>query len=640
MTAASTRVRTVGEETGPDGRSEQDVRPRPTDLKLVDGDVAPEGEGIIAFWSRGEIGPGEYSIPDLVDRDAVALRRQYLEWVYQLGCAPVADTDLKHALLFEGQSVSYWWLTRIAQKSPMRTPAIYDVLKVRALELLYQRLGCRGLQYSGGDEQLARTLEDWCQAIGHPYRRILVDRKKTSEALASRPERILHRLPHAAQGIVFLAWSWWQRYRHRRRRQIPAADGVTIVTYFPNYDQPAARRDRFRSRYLGRLHDLLDELPYRLNWVWLYSESDHVSYQDAAKIKEKFNRAAIDRERFSLLEDFISSWDLLRALSLFLRLWIRSRALKPVKEHFRFAASDVNFFPLLEYDWRASVSGTTAMEAVLHGIAFDRMAQALPTQPWGLFVWEGHGWESALVGAWRRFQKGRIIGYQHSALRPMDLRSYEDSRVLDGSGPADRPIPDFVAVNGDGSMELMLETGWPPDRLRKVEATRYAHLSASTPSRNATADILLVLTGFMAADVRYQLRLLDRVPNIGEIYSEVWVKPHPYRRVDSFLAELQNAGGWKIVHDPLEELLPDVRCAFAASSTAAVIEALYAGVPVVVCAPSEGLNLSPVFGMPDVPVVGDEGALACTLADPPAPKLMGDYLNLGTDLPAWEQVLA
>ena len=638
MSEASTGSGAAETDKNPAAGPEPDVRKRSATLRLVDGHATPGGDGIVAFWSRKDVPAGQHSIPALVDRSAVSLRRQYLEWVYYLGCASVDGTDLKNALLFEGQSVSYWWMNRIAEKSPIKIPAIYDVLRVRSLELLYEDLECQGLEYCGADERLSRALAGWCREIGHPYR--WTPTRSRNDRVMSSSERFLRYLPYLAQGIVFLCWSWWQRHRHRRRSGNPAGEGVTIVTYFPNYDEQAAARDRFRSRFLGRLHDLLDTLPHPVNWVWIYSESDQASYRDAALMRDKFNRAARDSEHFYLLEDFVTSRDLVRALALFARLARYSRKLESLRERFQFAESRFNFFPLLEHDWRSSVSGTTAMETVLFSLALDRMAQTLPIKPWGLFVWEGQGWESALTGAWRRFQEGRIIGYQHSALRPMDFHSYDDSRVLTGSGPAERPVPDLVAVNGEASMRLMLETGWPSSGLRMVEATRYGHLSAEGFPRSAAPAALLVVTGIIAAEARFQLGLLDSVPDLGADYPEIWVKPHPYCPVDAFLGELSASGSWKFVDSPLEELLPYARCAFVAASTAAVIDVLYAGVPAIVCADGKALNLSPAFGMLGVPAVADPDALARALSDPPLPPPMSDYLNLNPGLSAWQEVLA
>src|SRR3989338_5060363 len=116
-------------------------------LILIDlSGAAPAGGRVVADWSSCTSVASTHSIPLLVDEWGLYIRGDYLRWVYDLGQLSIKGQSLQARLqLLPG--LSLWWMTLIAEKEPLKSPALFTVFKLRALERLYQSQACRGLIY-------------------------------------------------------------------------------------------------------------------------------------------------------------------------------------------------------------------------------------------------------------------------------------------------------------------------------------------------------------------------------------------------------------------------------------------------------------------------------------------------------------
>ena len=600
----------------------------------------------VAAWSAREVPAGVESIPVLVERQAVRLRDEYVEWTHDLGAFKVRGRDLRTRLALGGD-LSFWWMTLLAEKEPLRSPGIYRVLKLRAVELLYRRAGCRGVVYGGTDEVLARTLESWCRRLGHPFRhdRHSGDRRAPVD---ERPTGgISERFPHVMQAAWHLSRRWLTRVRPARRTATPvAAHGdrlrATIVTFFPNVDLERTRQGRFWSRYWERLHDLLEQRGDDVDWVWLYTGSPQASFDDTLAMLGSCNRSGAGRHRYFLFDQFLRPAVFVRAIAIYLRVAAAAIRLGPAKRAFHLRDSDVDFFPMLSHEWRASFFGVAAADGALLIAGFEEIAGRLPGGRWMLFVWENQPWELALIAAWRRHHRERIVGAQHSALGGLDLRSFADPRDLSAAAPLRRPTPDMLAVNGSGARDL-LQTHPPAANIVVAEALRYLELQRVQPgAANGAPRTLLVVTGYKRSETAYQLRLLAEAARLGALdrFPRVLIKPHPFCAIDSLLPAESFREAPEITSAAIASLWREAHAVFAANSTAAAVEASYVGLPVAICAPADEMNLSPAFGQLNVPVVGTANELAEFLRNPTPAECRRDYFLLDDALPRWRALLS
>jgi surface carbohydrate biosynthesis protein (TIGR04326 family) len=611
-------------------------------LVVVDTDRAVAVEGrCVAYWAQRDAPSGGVSIPAVVEEMAADLRAQYVAWTHDLGATSVAGESIRRHLAF-WPDFSFWWMGLIPEKGPLRTGGVYAVFKLRALEHVYQVRACRGVTYVGSNRRLHLVLKRWCRAMGHPYDRRAAPSRR--EARLSR-HPLARRLPSVVQAFGYLSAKCWQRYRVARRKASPvdsaAGRQLTVITYFPNIDLARAREGTFRSRYWEDLHDVLDEAPGRVTWIWLYVDSDQVSYRDAVRMRDSCNATGAAKHRHVLLDELASARVVARALGTYARACASAWRLRSARAAFRMPGSSLNFFPMLASDWYSSLCGVVAMEGALNLELFDAAARQIGRSDSTLFVWENQPWEHAAVVAWRRHGLGPTVGVQHATLPPLDLRAFVDARELAAAPPERRPTPDLLAVNGSGARDLMVRAGFPADRLFMTEALRYSHLSRISPATDAAGPILLVVTGFRRSEALGQLALLAEAADGGALarYRRVLVKPHPFCPVEPLPRGGKSTAPWEIVDEAIGPLLAKADAAFVANSTSAVVEALYLGVPTAVCAPEDDMNLSPAFGWPGVPMVSTAAGLAAFLRAPTAAPWPADYWIVEEALPRWRKLL-
>ena len=618
-------------------------------LFVVEGaDCPPHRQnGVVAYWSTLTATDAAFSIPALVERTGLDLRREYLAWVHDLGNVPVKGRPLKEFLFLEDPDLSAWWLNVIADKAPLNSTSIYQTFKLRALEKLYIEQACTGLVYCGRDPRLHRTLKIWCRGLRHSYRWVKGAPQPKRGAMPAA-QRWVRKLPHLAQALVFLTWKLCTRYvpTWLRGRRVADASGGTdralIVTYFPNIDLDEARQGRFRSAYWGPLHDLIDELPLTPTWIWIHGDTDQCDFPQALSWRDRFNAHPTRKERHFLLEDFATPKALLAAIRSYTRLYARGLRVKPVQDRFVLPGSTLNFYPFFEREWKSSLFGTAAIDGLLFRALFDSMIHRLPAQRWCLYIWENQPWESALLAAWRRYRSGPVIGYQHATVMPLELRAFCDPRTYREKGRAAHPFPDVLAINGRGALDLLREVQYPEDRLAVVEALRYPRLSRRGSREDGGPGTLLVIGGYLESEARLMLRVLneaaDAIQSAG--YFKIRIKGHPFGPGSMLSRNLPLTLAYEIVSEPLERLWRDADFALIANSTSAAVEALYAGVPIAICESEDNVNLSPLYGHPAVPFVASGPELAAVLAAARCALLPADYFLISEQPRRWKELLS
>jgi surface carbohydrate biosynthesis protein (TIGR04326 family) len=618
-------------------------------LILGVGSAQDPADGLSASWTEYLVDPAVVSIPAAVECWADELREEYLSWVYELGLRKIRGRSIRSRLHLPG-GLSYWWMTLIPEKASLKTPSVYAALKIAALRRVYEEHGCSAMVNRVPNRELHRVLRAWCREIRHPY---TWAPHAAVDATAAPLRRMWNRRPHVIRALETL-----RQHRHRRAivrrcpglRDVPArfTEEATIVTYFPNIDLEAAERGEFRSKYWGALHDLLDSLPVTVNWIWIHINSSDCSFEEAVRLRDLCNRTNPGKNRHFLLEEFAAEDGLAPELTTFLAIVRRGLGLWGARRHFRMRSGGPPLFPIFASDWRSSFFGSVSMDAAFFLTAFDRAVQQLPRTAWGMYLWEEQPWELALLHAWRRWRpETRTIGFQHSSFGPMLLRMFDDRRRYLDRGWDSKPLMDILAVNGGIVRRLMQQTGFPKDRLADVEAVRYQYL-VGEPIRerglsSSAGRTLLVAGSFQSAEVSFLLRLLREAAGHGALngYSRLLLKAHPFCPIrDKDLAEIGDAVECEITSSPLPELWPQADAVLAANSTTAALEALCARVPVAVCSAGDGINLSALFGHPEVPMISAAQDLSNFLRSPGMPADAAGLFNLDPKLRLWSELLA
>lgn len=600
-------------------------------------------DSVIILWSRIVTGDEKtISIPFEVERDIAKLREEFLQWTYDIANLEIGAKTLKEHLILDSNYISMWWMTLLADKSPLLLPEIYDILKLRQFEYVLGEEVPQSVTLYSDNDILHQILNAWANSKAIPYTREIP--KKNSQRTQSIAS-------HIARGYASLAKRVWRRFRHFSLYNHTASKGTqsTIVSYFPNINMHSAAEGRFESRYWTKLHDVLDQRKEVVNWFFHYVDSPELSFSQSVALARDFNQKSKGKNKFSFLEEFLSLKSIWEICSLHLRSLLRGRFVEQhVKERCSFQNSMICFWPLLQQAWYTSVYGTRAMSGLMLSVIFRQMFSSISEQKYCLYLWENQSWEKSLLFQCQQLQPECVtIGFQHGAVGEMDLRYFDKKELYDEQLLSASPLPDVLAVNGAAVWQLMARNQYPISNMRIVESLRYLSLNEhirTTSEKKKGNRILLVLAGYDEPETNFQFKLLLQSCKIGGLknFDLIFVKPHPMPSfsMEKYWDMMQELPvPWQKVSTPLSELLPQVDVVYCANSTSSVLEGLYAGKPTVVSICENGLNLSPIMGVFNYDFVVTPEELSAQLAGNALIVEKLDYYCLDYSLDRWKALL-
>lgn len=617
-------------------------------LLLLDGDAPSIPLGMdIAHWTRMAVPQGHASVPAILEARFEDIRREYIMWAHDLGLVNVGGVTLRQHLAV-GDSFSHWWFTTLAEKHPKICRHLYEVVKLRALELHVEEQGYDRIEVRTDDAALVTCLRDFCRITGRVFAHRPAGRKPKPDFSV---RGIYERMPAPVKAVArFGAWLL------REKRHLPAMQGTlpqherpgTIVTYFPNIDVKAAARGRLRSRYWESLHDALAEGSHGVSWVFIFEPTPHYSLAEAISLRDTFRQRKEDGIAFHFLEEFLPAKAIARGVFDYCRIALRGFLVEgKVASHCRLPGSHMPFWPYMARNWADSTRGWVGFQRHLMRVAFRDMASRSIPQEWTIFPMENHPWEKALTHAMHERGLGPVYGTQHSTVRATDLRYFEDPRAFT-EADASATLPDLMCCNGSGAYGNMRAANMPEERLGLIEALRYLYLAGQkrlTPEEAApqqgSTPRLLVMTSFFPDETDNQLDVLADAARKGLLDGiEVLVKPHPNLPVEGRLAQrFAPEGIPTVVNTPVPELLVPGTIVWASNSTTVALEAACKGLPLMVQTAENDFNMCPLLGVPGMVFVKDTEELAAALAAPRTPDLPDDFLALDRGLPRWRKLL-
>ena len=600
----------------------------------------------ILLWDSFEESDGVLSIPKMVEEQVMELRTEYLNWTATLASSTIDGLPFRDQLstnLLNGGS--YWWQTLIADKSPYRTKGIYNVLKVRVLEKKIILENCRKLVYVGSDKLLAKLLKAWLTQQNCEFSWIY---KKPRKASVSKKKRLYDQLPLIAQAFAYIGYIILKRLRFSKHVK-PDPDAVcSIVTYFPGIDLKKAKIGEFYSNYLGPLHNLLKQEGVSVNWIWMYSNMSQLSYKESVDFQSRLNKSSKKGNgRYLLLEDFLNFRIFWKGLAYYLSLLRKYYFYKRASSFFKFPESTLNFFAILKEDWKESFIGHTAVSNCMHMAAFHQASKEIPKDTkLMLYVWENQPWEQSLLSMRDRLYNTLFVGLVHTPANCAlyNLKVFPGNTLEIFSGKTGRRIPDILAAPGDISNSMLVDGGWPSDRVQTFEALRYMDLINIQSSKVLTNNKelkILIITGSIQSETELQIEMLSSAEKKGalKIFSKILIKPHPLIPVESMIKKYKFHIPVDIVNQSLSELWPHSSVVFTSNSTSATVEAVYLGIPVIIMGSPDNLNINPLFGSKNVDFVYSVDMFCKKLSKltlTVGPTI--DFFELNPDLSRWKKL--
>ena len=150
-----------------------------------------------------------------------------------------------------------------------------------------------------------------------------------------------------------------------------------------------------------------------------------------------------------------------------------------------------------------------------------------------------------------------------------------------------------------------------------------------------------MVAGILPEEARFQIQLLKQVDEQGglEKYDQVLIKPHPGLALDPILKDLKPNFKFNLASRPIIELMEQTDVVYCANSTGASLEAAWLGVPLIILAAMDSMNLNPLFGFPDQSFIKDCAGLLSALENPRPIEMPEDYFFLDEDLHSWKNLL-
>jgi surface carbohydrate biosynthesis protein (TIGR04326 family) len=551
-----------------------------------------------------------------MEANGLRVRKKYLAFIHDLGESRIAGKRVVDHLDM-GDGFSLWWMTLLAEKSPLKSPRIYDCLRLIALEEIL-------LEKSPSAVSLITSNKALSQAIGRLCKNLKMDfnwrRGATARKCSLR--RIYEALPEPMRGLISLRHivKYWKLRTLERPKWFSGEDAIFVGSYFVHLDPTLCERGQFHSRQWGGLPKFLRDGGRMTNWIQLFLFSSVVpSVATGLRWMCQFNKDANNQGFHAFLESYLTLRKVLGALKQWLWLNTVSWRLRDIQSAFNPKGSAVWLWPMLRSDWQSSLNGPVAISNCLWIALFDAVLADMPRQRTGIYLYENQAWEKALLRAWRKHGHGNIVGVQHATVPFWHLYYFDDPRSLTAKQNCAMPLPDRLAANGAKAWEAFSGTGYPIERLVEAEALRYQNVSevnrthepnsAQCALVNPSESIKVIILGdLLPRSMDHLLTLVEQtVLNYRLAGYKFTLKSHP-----GFSVNLADYPGLEAdeTNDDLGRILGKYDIAIAANSTSASVDAFLAGLPVIIGLNGDELNLSPLRGQTGALFVGSCEELA------------------------------
>ena len=558
---------------------------RSFNIIIVDGDYAatePYDKKIL--WCDYTDTPHDISIPNYIELNHVDLRKKYLQWLEGFSKLNIKGQQLESFFSLDGD-FSYYWPSLISEKSYLKSPTIYQLFQLLALEEVLNQLAPSNIVLVSSDKKLGVLIKQLVKQKGCHF--VFQYEKKASEksGLKTNLKKIFHGLPCLIKGMARLIMFVWQyrscilskpvqELKDEHKKQI------LMVSPFPGIDASKAKEGIYQSSWWGELHCLLKKEGYFVNWVFMYFNNAQLNPVEALKLQNKFNQTS-QQERFCSLYAFFNLKVLCYAIKyyfcLYMRYW-QSRLI--LKQHVKNSP-----FSLLVPEFRDSIAGSTAIINVLYHHLFKACLANTPTTQLACYLMENQNWEKSLVFQWKQKYHTPIIGFIHASIRPFDFRYADfDKKYQQAESIC---MPTKIAIHGHDAKVNLSTLGLPQAHIIDVEALRYLYLNGiAQHQKEVTAQSplnILVLTGLDKNIVAYQCEFLAKLVKAYPRYKQAhfFIKPHPALvGMDRIAKKYCDELNYTLLDTPFGSLdFNQLDCAFIENSSTVAIEALYMRLP-------------------------------------------------------------
>ncbi len=607
---------------------------------------------LIFWWDDVKCKDFEYSIQAWCEKNFLTLRREFNDFVYDLGLSSINGQNL-YKWLCAGDRLSMWWCSLIFEKHPVLMPEVFEILKLRSLEYMLAKFSpnCTKIIFHGNDSILIRTLKKYCANCNIKF----VAKKSQSNFQIFNLNNNLFSfykfLWPQLRAFLRLLWWFFSTYLLLPSITLNSAQkkSVTIVSYFPHACKDDEGAGHYTSPYWGNLPQIINGKK-NINWLFMRINCAHISLRNAVKQLKQFNDKQYDGASFHFVEQFLNINDIWQVIIRYLKLSIISHKLeKNVAELCCFKHSKMNIWFYIKASYRESFQGWICLERALQRKAMLNYATWAKEQEWTIFPLENCPWERMLTEALHHARVGNIYGAQHSVLRRTDLRYFDSVRIF-GNPDTQVFLPHKILVNGQQAYNCLHEAEMPLDNVLIVEALRYLHLLELSNKNDVSQQNanLIVVTSFFSDAAHAHIKLLAQwLAKYGAVHDwNIYIKAHPFCPIESIVKRYISPTHevtvvTKDMHALLDEFSHKGAIFWLANDTSVMIEVMYLGLPFFVQgAQKNSLNLCALQGIDALQYVYTCEEVQVALQNKQVLNFDAKFFLLDVSLKRWLNVLA
>ena len=533
------------------------------------------------------------SIINILENNSDLIRNKYLEWVDNFGKSIFDNkTIIEHLEIRD--SFSYWWMTLISEKCNVsKSSYINEIIKLLALELLIKKKKIKKIILKSNNLQLNIILKNFCLKKNIEFQTI---DKKFSNKTIRLNKNIISFIPYFLKIIIWLIYYYLKRlplkgkglseWRNSKKK-------ISFFSYLINYKQT---KDNyiFTNEHWGQLIHHLDKKKLGSNWFHHYIKSKNVnSPKKASKLIINYNQNEL--QTHVTLESFLSIKLIIKTFIDWKNLYNKNKIIKNISLDESITKFDFKNFYI--EDMNKSLKDTVAINNLLNFNLIEESLKMLPKQKKGFYIQENQPWEFALLYAWKKYNHGKITGYQSSTIRYWDLRNFYFKIGYQDHGIHRYPRPDKVAINNFEGIKIYQNAEYPKNETIVVEALRYLDLldfdsfqKKMKRSDNQSLKILIILEGIMDNDHHF-LKLIHNIAGNLKEGIKFFIKTHPVFEIKESKYENKNI---VFVDGDIKQLICQYDLFFVGNSSSSAIEIKYMRKPVFIFQNSNNLNLSPL----------------------------------------------
>jgi len=596
-------------------------------------------DGDILVWS--EFTPPNqqervFSIPQIVEENADVLKKNYLEFIYNLSTKQTGNGTVNELLAID-RSFSFWWLTQLSEKCDDHEASCNsEIVKTLALKLWLEDKNYSkvvmcgfGINNAAVIKKIIRNLGIECEEKSQNIEFWVRYRKKFDfvgckiffSAPISFILNVFKRMPLSGVGV-----NEWQN---------STAPSVCF-SYFDNLDQDQLDSGTYLSRYWENLPDLMIENDGRLAILHMFIPTKAIpDAKSAAKVIGEFNKHHDGIDHVTL--DSFLTWRIV--FGVFVD-W-----LKIVVVGFRLKRKFANFtgplWPFLRENYLNSFFGIFGLNNLLFFRLYEAALKITSKKKQGLYLQENQAWEAGFIYAWKKYGHERLIGILHTPIQFWNLRMYFDKRSVQGKYSLTQP--DASVVNCEESYKL-LEPYKVSKEILLGEALRYSYLLNFQSSKKKEREeknqrkSLLFLGDHIFYNTDKMLSLLSECcSEINEQYTVI-LKFHPNMVIDKVHLKDIN---YEISDRPISELLQKSDVAFTSNISASAMDAYCYGLKVVSFRDPSILNKSLLRNIEGISFVSSAEELSYALVSSHSMNqnfLSRNYFILDKNLSSWKKI--